>query len=163
MNTPTYRSNQVVSKFHDKEYRDSYVNSHIKNGLSFQIRGIRKDRGLSQKDFGEEFNTQQAGVSRLENPNYGKFSLETLRKIASIFDVALMVRFVPFSELIAKTATMTREDIIVPSFNNDEKLYDWNNISDTQYIEMPLNNDSAKPEIRSINITSTNATTSPVT
>jgi hypothetical protein len=38
--------------------------------------------------------------ARLENPNYGKHSLTTLKKIAATCDVALVVWFVPFSRLL---------------------------------------------------------------
>lgn len=38
--------------------------------------------------------------ARLENPNYGKHSLTTLKKIAATCDVALVVWFIPFSRLL---------------------------------------------------------------
>ena len=44
--------------------------------------------------------TNQNAVYRLENPNYGKPTITTLRKVAAVFDVALVVRFVPFSQLV---------------------------------------------------------------
>jgi hypothetical protein len=37
--------------------------------------------------------------ARLENPNYGKHSLTTLKKIAATCDVALVVWFIPFGRL----------------------------------------------------------------
>jgi hypothetical protein len=42
----------------------------------------------------------QNAISRLERPDYGKATLTTLRRLAAAMDVALIVRFVPFSELV---------------------------------------------------------------
>lgn len=39
-------------------------------------------------------------ISRLENPYYGKQTITTLKRMATVYDVALIVRFVPFSQLI---------------------------------------------------------------
>jgi hypothetical protein len=39
-------------------------------------------------------------VSRLEDPNYGKFTLATLLEVAAAFGVGLLVKFVPFSRLV---------------------------------------------------------------
>jgi len=38
--------------------------------------------------------------SRLESPDYGKHTLSSLKRIADALDVALVVRFVPFSQYI---------------------------------------------------------------
>jgi hypothetical protein len=38
--------------------------------------------------------------ARLENPNYGKHSLTTLKRIAATCDVALVVWFIPFGRLL---------------------------------------------------------------
>jgi hypothetical protein len=53
----------------------------------------------------------QNAVSRLESPNYGKATLTTLRRIAKVFDVALMVRFVPFSQLTDWVSGTPRLDL----------------------------------------------------
>jgi hypothetical protein len=39
--------------------------------------------------------------ARLENPNYGKHSLTTLKKIATTCDVALVVWFIPFGRFLS--------------------------------------------------------------
>jgi len=58
----------------------------------------------------------QARISILENPNYENLSLNTLKRIANVFDVALMVRFVPFSKLLITIDNETSETLTVPSF-----------------------------------------------
>jgi len=48
----------------------------------------------------DKIGSNQNAIYRAENPNYGKQTITTLKKIAAAFDVALVVRFVPFSELV---------------------------------------------------------------
>ncbi len=135
MNTRTSKVGRISAKFSDKEFRDCYVDSHITNGLSFQIRGMRKSRKLSQQELAVRLGTKQEAISRLENPDYGKFSLDTLKKIGSEFDVALSVRFISFSELAAQTTSMTKEMISVPAYKDDDGLNNWCNIPSVQYID----------------------------
>ena len=42
----------------------------------------------------------QPRISELETPGERKLTIETLLRLASAFDVALQVRFVPYSELV---------------------------------------------------------------
>jgi len=112
----------LIERLKDKDARDRFVESHIRNGLSFQIRGTRKSRGWNQEVLAEKCHSKQGAVSRLENSDYGKFSLKTLRRLASVFDVALVVKFVPFSELLDSVVHMTPENLEVPSYDEDEGL-----------------------------------------
>lgn len=90
----------VVSRLtKSKAYRDAYVLEHIKNGLAFQIRTLREERDWTQGKLGEIAKKPRNVISRLEDPNYGKFTLATLLEIASAFDVGLLVKFIPLSRL----------------------------------------------------------------
>jgi hypothetical protein len=62
----------------------------------------------------------QERISQIEDPNYGKLSLSTLKRIASAFDVGLVVRFVPFSELAEWELSLSSESLKVSSFNEDK-------------------------------------------
>lgn len=119
MNTRSNRQ-KTVDNLNDKEYRDLYVDSHLRNGLAFQIRGMRNSRGWTQAQLAGKCNSRQTLISRLENPDYGRYTIETLKKLASVFDVALLVRFVPFSELLGRTVLMDEREFNVPSFEDDK-------------------------------------------
>jgi transcriptional regulator with XRE-family HTH domain len=99
-----------------KKRRDLFVASQIKTGLPFQIRALRDTKGWTQAQLGEELGMTQANVSRLESPGYGRLSLTTLQRLASVFDVALIVHFAPFSELIRWTETLSPAVMAPPSF-----------------------------------------------
>jgi hypothetical protein len=70
----------------------------------------------------------QNAISRLESPDYGKLTLTTLRRLAMAFDVGLIVRFVPFTEMVdwvSGTPRVNRglnaESLAVRGFDEEEK------------------------------------------
>jgi len=75
----------------------------------------------------------QNAISRLESPDYGKATLTTLKRIASAFDVGLVVRFVPFTEFVDWVSGTPRVDrglsfvsLGVQSFDNEERNGEFN-------------------------------------
>src|SRR5688572_2159263 len=80
--------------------RQRFVESHLTKTVAHQIRSMREMSKLTQEELADKIGTTQNGVYRLESPDYGRFTLTTLKRVAAAFDVALVVRFVPFSELV---------------------------------------------------------------
>ncbi len=107
---------KLIEKLRNKEYRDSYVENAITVGLPFQIRALREDRGWTQEQLADRMDKTQTLVSRLENGSYGRFSLTTLRELASAFDVALLVKFVPFSKFIEEVEDRSPKGLAAQSF-----------------------------------------------
>ena len=106
----------------DKEFRDAFVEAHIDNGIAYQISGMRRDRDWDQKTLAEKAGTRQAVISRMEDPDYGRLSITTLKKIAAAFDVALEVKFVPFSEFVGSVRSLCTEFYTPPAFDQDEDM-----------------------------------------
>lgn len=115
------RKRKIIEKLKDKEYRDAFAVEHIDTGIPFQIRALReqKDREWTQKELGVHTGMAQETISRIEDPNYGKLTLKTLKRLASAFDVALMVRFVPFSKLVDWELSLTPASLEAVSFGKD--------------------------------------------
>jgi transcriptional regulator with XRE-family HTH domain len=95
--------------------------------LAFQIRSLRDREEWSQGQLAEKVGMNQNAISRLENPNYGKATITTLKRIAAAFDVGLVIRFVPFSQMVDWVSGTSHIDeglspdsLRVPSF--DEEL-----------------------------------------
>ena len=109
----------LIAKLHSKKYRDAFISSRVSNTLALQIRAMRQERGWSQAHLAELLGTSQNAVYRLESPQYGKASITTLKRLASIFDVGLAVWFAPFSKLVDRVTNLETEDILVPSFDDD--------------------------------------------
>lgn len=118
MSLPTTirRRQSIIRGLARKGYRDAYVGQHIKRGLATQIRSLRESRDWTQAELANRLDTRQSAIARLEDEDYGRYSLQTLTNLASAFDVALMVRFVPFSHLVDYTTNITPDDLAPPSF-----------------------------------------------
>jgi transcriptional regulator with XRE-family HTH domain len=106
------------------EYRSAFIAAHIRNGIAFQLRAMRDARGWDQKEVAKRLgNTKlQPVVSRYENPDYGRFSISTLLELAAAFDVALVVKFAPFREVVGWESKLSESSLNVPSFNDESEL-----------------------------------------
>jgi len=111
-------SNRVLREFSDKEFRDGYVESRTQNMVAYQIRALRDQRNMSQKDLaGKLPKGTQSTVSRLEDPDYGKMSLTSLFDLASAYDVALVVRFCSHEDFLHQTSDLSPVALQVPSYD----------------------------------------------
>ncbi|HET9803890.1 MAG TPA: helix-turn-helix transcriptional regulator [Candidatus Acidoferrum sp.] len=113
---------KLLEKLQRKAYRSSYVAEHVKRGIAYQIRALRDQREWKQGEFSKRLGKPQSVVCRLEDPGYGKVSVQTLLEVAAAFDVALQVRFVPFSTFIAQTRDLTSESMKAASFDAETAL-----------------------------------------
>ncbi len=99
--------------------REAYVEAELVNGLAHQIRIIRRQRGWSQKELAKRVGTTQTTISRLEDPSYGKFSIRTLLALGKVFDVALFVRYMQFSQFMPATWDTRPEHFQAASFEDE--------------------------------------------
>jgi transcriptional regulator with XRE-family HTH domain len=113
----------LVKKLRDsKKARDAYVYEHVRNGVPFQIRAMRKNRDWSQQELADAANTSRTVITRIEDPNYGKLTLKTLLQIASAFNVALLIKFVPFSRLVREYEDVSWQALGAKSVNDAEEI-----------------------------------------
>jgi transcriptional regulator with XRE-family HTH domain len=111
-----------------KEARAAFVSSQIDKGIAYQIRALRDRQELSQERLSEIVGMNQNAISRLESPRYGRPTISTLKRLAAAFDVALIVRFVPFSHLVNWVSGtpfvdsgLSTESMAVPNFDEEQK------------------------------------------
>lgn len=100
----------------DKEDRAIYVDSQARRGLAIQIRAMRKNRGWTEAELGRQAKVSELAITALEAGAYPNITLPMLKRLASVFDVALTVRLAPFSELINWSAVLDR--IAIPPFGD---------------------------------------------
>lgn len=112
----------IWKKMSRKGYRDSFVSAQISGTVAAQIAMLRDKKGWTQTELANRAGMRQSRISSLEDPNYENIEVGTLRRIASAFDVALIVRFAPFSELARETVTSNSAGINVTSFDEDALL-----------------------------------------
>jgi len=97
----SHRNIRLAQKFHSKDYRDTYVESHSRRFLAHQMREFRGD--ASQTEFGRSIGRSQTIVSRLEDPNYSGWTTHTIFDVAKRLNVAAIVRFVDFPRFLQFT------------------------------------------------------------
>jgi transcriptional regulator with XRE-family HTH domain len=110
---------KLTNELKNKQYRDAFVSAHVDIGIPHQIRILREQRGWTQQDLADRTAGKQAWIAKIENPNYTGFSLKTLKKLASAFDVAIIVRFVPISNLVKWELEISPESLQALSFELD--------------------------------------------
>jgi transcriptional regulator with XRE-family HTH domain len=120
-----------------RKRRELFVAGQIKTGIPFQIRALRDKKGWTQGELGAQLGMTQTNISRLESPGYGRLNITTLQRIAAAFDVGLIIRFVPFSELIGWVDKLSPEAVAPKSFDEEIEMLESKstaNVNDLQII-----------------------------
>jgi transcriptional regulator with XRE-family HTH domain len=106
-------------RFSNRAFRESFASSQISTHVAAQIQTLREEREWTQTELAEATGMAQSRISLLEDPSYERMTVSTLKRIASAFDVALSVRFVPYSELLTTAVNYSERGFLVPSFSED--------------------------------------------
>lgn len=86
-----------------KEMRHALMATYINVVVVLQIRAMREQRGWSQGDLARELGKAQSQVSQWEKIPWDNWpTLTSLQEIAAVFDVALEVRFRPWTQAISE-------------------------------------------------------------
>lgn len=112
-------SSSLTAELNDKIYRDAYVGSQIRMTLPLQIRGLRESLKWTQSKLAKEAKMAQPRISELESPGERRLTIETLLRLASAFDVALQVRFVPFGKLVDWSENLDLNNFSVKPYPNE--------------------------------------------
>jgi transcriptional regulator with XRE-family HTH domain len=121
-----------------KEARKQFTESHLNKGLAYQLRATRDKLGWSQEELAKEAHMNQNAISRLESQDYGKPTITTLKRLAAAMDVGLVVRFVPFSEMVNWVSGipyvcngLTNDALAVPNFDDEESRQVFAEVKDS--------------------------------
>jgi len=95
----------------DPEYSEGYSESFLDSYIATQIKVLREQAGLSQKALADLLGTRQGVVSRIENVNYSKWNVSTLKKLARAFRIRLKVSFETYGSLLSEVSTFSRESL----------------------------------------------------
>jgi transcriptional regulator with XRE-family HTH domain len=120
----------LKERLKDRESRQYFYEEHIENGLPVQTRELRKKRKLTQKQLAQLMECDQSNVSDWENPNYEYTpQIGTLKRLANVFDVPLIVRFGSWEELLEWDETLSPEKVAPESFDEFVERLKKENIS----------------------------------
>jgi transcriptional regulator with XRE-family HTH domain len=102
-----------------KAYRDSFVVAHASNTVASQIAALRQERGWTQTELAERAGMRQSRISALEDPNNENFEAKTLFRLASAFDVGVIIRFAPYSDIARWASNISATTLVVRPFAED--------------------------------------------
>lgn len=105
----------------NKAYRDEFSLTMFKRMVPFQAKAMRKKRGWSQEDLARNSRVTQGVISRVEDPDYGNLTINTICRVAAGFDVAFIGKFVPFTDLMDWYEASEEETGTVPFFQEQNE------------------------------------------
>ncbi|SIO49398.1 Helix-turn-helix [Bradyrhizobium erythrophlei] len=112
-------SNELVRDLTDEEFRHEYMMDQVRSFIAFQIRALREQPGRrwSQGDLAKKSGKTQSVISRMEDPDYGKLSLQSLLEIAIAYDLPLLVQFVEWDDWLARMSNLSPSALRKRSFD----------------------------------------------
>ena len=113
------KEQQIWDSLASKEYREAIAIEDVNISLALQIRRMRKKLEWSQAYLASYLGKSQSMISHWENPDYGQHGIKALRELAATFDVALAIRFIPFSELVKDILNLSERKLCPPSFTEE--------------------------------------------
>jgi len=121
-------SGELWSRLRNKEYRDEYLVATLTSTLAYQIEALRDQHGWTQTELANLIGTTQSVISRLEDPDYGRANITTLFDLAKALDVALLVKFVPYSQFVTEYRDVSPQGLSAASFSDEDSTH--NNLID---------------------------------
>ncbi|MGJ4924813.1 helix-turn-helix transcriptional regulator [Bradyrhizobium sp. HKCCYLRH2015] len=94
----------------------------VRSYIAFQIRALREQRRWNQADLAKASNKTQSVISRLEDPDYGKLSLQSCLEIAVAFDLPLLVQFVEWEDWLSRMSNVSPSALRKRSFDANRLL-----------------------------------------
>lgn len=102
-----------------KKRREAYNNAQREIGLPFQIWAIRERRGWTQAELAQKCGWSKSRQNNIEG-GADALTWKTLERLAAVFDVGLLVKFVPFSELVSEEKEFNATTFDAVGFEEDE-------------------------------------------
>jgi transcriptional regulator with XRE-family HTH domain len=104
-------SRNFLRELEDDDFRNGFVADHLRMRIALLIRALREQRGWSQAELGRRLGKPQSVISRLEDPDYGKVTLQTLFEVAAAFGLPLFIDMPNWDEWFRLMEDMSRRNL----------------------------------------------------
>jgi transcriptional regulator with XRE-family HTH domain len=113
-----------ISKLKESDSsRIAYIKAKLSVLIPSQIKALRLKSGMQrQDDLAAAADMKQSRISAIETPGAVNFNLETLVRLASAFKVGLIVKFVPFSEMLRWEKDFSQDEFNVLKIDDDSEF-----------------------------------------
>lgn len=122
---------KLIKDFKDIEYGKGFVEGFLNAKIATQIKVLRKQRGWTQEKLAKIVDMEQARISILENVNYDKWSISTLKRLADAFQVTLNVDFTGIANKLYQIEHFSQETLEIKPWLDDLAEAEKNEISDS--------------------------------
>lgn len=110
-------SETFLHELEDDEFRNGFVADHVRTRLALLVRSLREQRGWSQAELGRRLGKPQSVVSRIEDPDYGKLSTQTVFEVASAFGLPVYIDLPEWDEWFRLMEDMSSRSFKRKSFD----------------------------------------------
>lgn len=114
------RSSRISRLIGDRESRIGYIRAKLAVLIPAQIKALRLKSGMPRQiDLAREADMHQSRISAFETPGSANFTLETLARLAGTFGTGLLVKFVPFTEMLEWENRFSQDTFDVTRLEDD--------------------------------------------
>lgn len=122
---------QLINKLKNSfSSRVAYTRATTSINVASQIKALRRRRKMTQKELSNLMGTGQSRISAMERPGE-LLTVDTLVRLASAFGVGLMVKFVPFSEMLNWENSYHQDSFDATSIEKDIEFLEPKSIETT--------------------------------
>lgn len=115
------RQKTISKLIADRNYRANYIRAKLEVLIPSQLRALRLHQDKTQPELAQMADMKQSRISAMETPGRVNFNLDTLVRMAATHNTGLMVKFVPFSEMLG-----WENDYSQDTFNVTQLAHDIN-------------------------------------
>jgi len=128
-----------VRQLSDKEVRDEFAADQIRARIALLIRSLREqpDRNWTQAELGERAGKPQNVISRFENPDYGKMSLQSLFDLAAAFDLPVWIDMPEWKDWFALISDVPNQETQRSGFDLDKLVEQARHASQSEDTSIP--------------------------
>jgi transcriptional regulator with XRE-family HTH domain len=113
------RSNLINRLLNERDFRADYIRAKLDVLIPSQLRALRLRRDKTQSELAQLADMKQARISAMETPGKVNFNVDTLVRIAATLNAGLMIKLIPFSEMLGWENSYSQDNFNVTQLADD--------------------------------------------